>query len=223
MKTILFLGIFKSRQTLDNEKIDKQERVDFCSSEAFSYIALYGYRRKVWKFNVPIQSTQFNNGTIHSHCMSSNLKWTERYLFKNATHRNWMGSDSIKNSKALAVPKGKTHQLCASKRQWIWFLLLQKFFYKDLLLQRFLLFFSIVLSALVDYDYKLIYVDVGCLGRISDVGVYRNSSLCKVLSKGTLNLPRPRPPPNVEWKSPYKWQWNQRNFIFICSRWCFPP
>ena len=60
------------------------------------------------------------------------------------------------------------------------------------------LFFSIVLSALVDYDYKLIHVDVGCLGRISDVGVYRNSSLCKVLSKGTLNLPRPRPPPNVE-------------------------
>ena len=60
------------------------------------------------------------------------------------------------------------------------------------------LLFSIVLLALVDYDYKFIYVDVGCLGRISDVGVYRNSSLCKVLSKGTLNLPRPRPPPNVE-------------------------
>ena len=53
--------------------------------------------------------------------------------------------------------------------------------------------FSIVSLALVDYDYKFIYVDFGCQGRISDGGIYRNSSLCKALTNGTLNLPRPRP------------------------------
>ena len=56
-------------------------------------------------------------------------------------------------------------------------------------------FFSIVLLALVDYDYKFIYVGVGSRGCISDGGVYHNSSLCKALSNGTLNLPRPRPLP----------------------------
>ena len=53
--------------------------------------------------------------------------------------------------------------------------------------------FSIVLLALVPYDYKIIYADVGCQGRISNDGIYRNSSVCNPLSNGTLNLPRPRP------------------------------
>ena len=33
-------------------------------------------------------------------------------------------------------------------------------------------FYSIVLLAHVDYDYKFIYADVGCQGRISDGGLY---------------------------------------------------
>ena len=32
-------------------------------------------------------------------------------------------------------------------------------------------FFSLVMLALVDYDYKFMFTDVGCEGRISDGGV----------------------------------------------------
>ena len=51
-------------------------------------------------------------------------------------------------------------------------------------------FFSIVLLAIVDYDCKFLYVDVGCQGRIVDRGVYCNSTY-KVLENGFLNLPDP--------------------------------
>ena len=49
--------------------------------------------------------------------------------------------------------------------------------------------FSIVLLTLVDADYKVLYVDVGCNRRISDGGVFRNSSLSNALSLNTLNIP----------------------------------
>jgi hypothetical protein len=38
-------------------------------------------------------------------------------------------------------------------------------------------FLSIVLLALVDADYCFLYADVGCQGRISDGGVFRNTIL----------------------------------------------
>lgn len=50
--------------------------------------------------------------------------------------------------------------------------------------------FSIVLLALVDANYKFIYIDIGCNGRISDGGVFRNSSLSTALDSDTLNLPK---------------------------------
>ena len=52
--------------------------------------------------------------------------------------------------------------------------------------------FSIVLLALVDADYKFIYVDVGCNGRISDGGVYRNSSLSQAIDRNLLRIPPAR-------------------------------
>ena len=52
--------------------------------------------------------------------------------------------------------------------------------------------FSIVLLALVDANYKFIYVDIGCNGRISDGGVFRNSSLSAAIDENILNIPPPR-------------------------------
>jgi len=52
--------------------------------------------------------------------------------------------------------------------------------------------FSIVLMALVDADYNFLYADVGCQGRISDWGVFKNTSLYKKLEANTLKLLPPK-------------------------------
>ena len=52
--------------------------------------------------------------------------------------------------------------------------------------------FSVILLAFVNADYKFIFIDVGCNGRISDGGVFRNSPLSKVLSENTLDIPNTR-------------------------------
>ncbi len=53
--------------------------------------------------------------------------------------------------------------------------------------------FSVHLLALVDGDYKFVYVDVGCNGRVADGGVFRNSSLYAALEEKILNIPPPKP------------------------------
>lgn len=54
------------------------------------------------------------------------------------------------------------------------------------------LFPSIVLFALVDANYKFLYVDVGSKGRISDGGVFKNTNLYKKLEKKELKIPPPK-------------------------------
>lgn len=53
-------------------------------------------------------------------------------------------------------------------------------------------YFSIVLLGLVDADYCFTFVDVGCQGRISDGGVFYNSSLYQKIQDGELNIPHSR-------------------------------
>ena len=64
-------------------------------------------------------------------------------------------------------------------------------------------FFSIVLLALVDADYKLLYVNVGCQVRISDGGVFKNSELYHLLVNG-----------DISWIKPWI-----RSPLYCCS-WC---
>ena len=51
--------------------------------------------------------------------------------------------------------------------------------------------FSVVLMAAVDANYKFMYCDVGCNGRVSDGGVFAACSLNAKLSRNTANLPHP--------------------------------
>ena len=54
-------------------------------------------------------------------------------------------------------------------------------------------FFSVVLLAFVDYDYRFLVAEVGMQGRISDGGVYRNSDIYSLLHNNQLGLPPPKP------------------------------
>jgi hypothetical protein len=58
-------------------------------------------------------------------------------------------------------------------------------------------YFSIVLLALIDANYKFIAVDVGAYASCSDGGVSANSSLGTVLREGSLKLPPDKPMPHV--------------------------
>lgn len=62
--------------------------------------------------------------------------------------------------------------------------------------------FSIVLLALVDANYKFLFIDVGCKGRISDGGVFNRSPLSNALEQNTLNIPPPRPLPGTNIETP---------------------
>ena len=50
--------------------------------------------------------------------------------------------------------------------------------------------FSVVLLAVVDTNYKFIFVDVGCNGRVSDGGVFKNNSLYAALESNARNMPK---------------------------------
>lgn len=60
-----------------------------------------------------------------------------------------------------------------------------------------------MLLALVDADYKFIYVDIGCNGRISDGGVFKHSTLGQALEQNDLNIPAASPLPGRDIPSPY--------------------
>ena len=64
-------------------------------------------------------------------------------------------------------------------------------------------FYSVVLMALVDSDYKFLWVDVGADGRASDGQIFNVSELKECLVDGSINLPDAEPLPNDDRDFPY--------------------
>lgn len=62
-------------------------------------------------------------------------------------------------------------------------------------------FFSILLLAVCDSNYKFLYIDVGAPGKSSDSTTFKNSTLYKLLQSNTIKLPSPKP---VSENRPYK-------------------
>lgn len=63
--------------------------------------------------------------------------------------------------------------------------------------------FSLVLFAVVDASYNVIYVSIGCQGRISDGGVFKSTSFQKLRENCSLNIPDKSVPPGRNKLSPY--------------------
>jgi hypothetical protein len=62
---------------------------------------------------------------------------------------------------------------------------------------------SIVLLAVVDAEYKFLYADVGVNGRVSDGGVFRESTLSSAIARNSLNFPSNKKLPGGQVEVPY--------------------
>lgn len=56
--------------------------------------------------------------------------------------------------------------------------------------------FCVVLMAVVDANYRFVYVNVGSQGKLSDGSLFAHSDLRRAMDGGLLNIPRPEPLPN---------------------------
>ena len=65
------------------------------------------------------------------------------------------------------------------------------------------MFYSVVLIALVDADYKFIWADIGGMGSASDAQIYNASELKECVEDGSLGFLDPEPLPNHNLDVPY--------------------
>ena len=63
-------------------------------------------------------------------------------------------------------------------------------------------FFSVVLMAMTDADYKFTAIDVGSFGSSSDSNVFKRSKMYKLLNENKFDLPEPSPLPDELEKKP---------------------
>ncbi len=64
-------------------------------------------------------------------------------------------------------------------------------------------FHSIVLMALVDVDYKFIWIDVSANGSACDAQIFNSSELCECMETGQIGLPAAVPLPNDDRPTPF--------------------
>lgn len=64
-------------------------------------------------------------------------------------------------------------------------------------------FFSIVLLAIVDANYKIVAIDIGAYGREGDAGVFMRSNMGQKINNHTFDIPPPKASPGTEVELPH--------------------
>ncbi|XP_050516178.1 uncharacterized protein LOC126891042 [Diabrotica virgifera virgifera] len=64
-------------------------------------------------------------------------------------------------------------------------------------------FFGVVLFAVVDANYEIMYVHTGTNGRVADLTVFRQNKFYELMTKGKLNLPPPTTLPSSTKATPF--------------------
>lgn len=64
-------------------------------------------------------------------------------------------------------------------------------------------FYSIVLQAVADADYRFLTIEVGAYGKQSDGGIFNSSVTCTLLRNGKFNLPQEKPLPDTDVLFPF--------------------
>ena len=64
-------------------------------------------------------------------------------------------------------------------------------------------FYSLILLALVDAEYKFLFTNVGANGSCSDTTIFKECGLFRALQTGKLKLPEPEPLPKDDQPLPY--------------------
>lgn len=79
-------------------------------------------------------------------------------------------------------------------------------------------FFSVLLLALVDADYKFVWVDIGGRGAAGDAQVWNESDLKEAVDSGQMPLPPPDHFPNDDQDSPYFFIGEVKLYYFLRNR-----
>lgn len=64
-------------------------------------------------------------------------------------------------------------------------------------------YFSTVLMAVADANYRILYIDVGSYGHNNDAGIYERSDFLRGIRSGALNLPDEAPLPGTNERATY--------------------
>lgn len=81
-------------------------------------------------------------------------------------------------------------------------------------------FFSIVMLAVVDANYRFLYVDVGANGRSSDAGIFNDSGLHRAVENGKVGFPEAERLPGDDRPIPYFFVGND---AFALRSWMMKP
>ena len=133
-------------------------------------------------------------GIVKGTCQAINQVFAPQYIVAPKTPEQWRAvakdfSDKWNSVNTIGALDGKHIRIRKPRGGGSWY-----YNYKG--------FHSVILLALVDANYKFIWVDIGTEGRAGDAAIYNESALKQAITNKTIGLPPPEPIPNDNMKTP---------------------